>query len=124
MRGSETFFRAAENGNLNLQDDMAFARDVQTALMAGMRSIDASAKDRGVKPDTATGPGKLGVLNDSALGNAAGGKMCRSAYIEAEFITNPQVETVLISGPQAVANRTKVMAAVATAIRKHMKAMP
>jgi N-acetylmuramoyl-L-alanine amidase len=66
----------------------------------------------------------LGVLNDKALGNDRVTRMCRSAYIEAEFITNPGVETLLISGPNAVANRTNAMAAVATAIRGHMRGMP
>jgi len=37
-------------------------------------------------------------------------------YIEAEFISNPKVDKILISGPDAVANRTEVMASVATAI--------
>nr|AHZ45666.1 N-acetylmuramoyl-L-alanine amidase [uncultured bacterium] len=124
VRGSETFYRAAENGNLNLQDDIAFARDVHSALIGAMQAIDAGAKDRGVKPDTKSGPGKLGVLNDGSLGNKAGAKMCRAAYIEVEFITHPEVDKLLVSGPNAFANRTTVMAAVARAIRHHMKAMP
>ena len=123
VRGSETFFRAQENGNLNLADDMAFARDVHAGLMAGMRAIDPNARDRGVKPDNQTGPGALGVLNDAALGNSVGGRACRAAYIEAEFITHPDVDRLLISGPQAQANVRTVMGHVATAIRKHMKAM-
>ena len=124
VRGCETYFRALENGNLNLQDDIAFATDVHKALFAGLKSIDPNAKDRGLKPDTESGPRALGVLNDRALGNDRVEKMCRSAYIEAEFITNPAVDTLLISGPDAIANRTKVMASVAKAIRNHMRNMP
>jgi N-acetylmuramoyl-L-alanine amidase len=70
-----------------------------------------------VKPDTESGPGSLGVLNDADLGNTPGHATCVSAYVEAEFISNPKVDKILVSGPDAVANRTKVMASVATAIR-------
>lgn len=124
IRGTETFFRAKVNDNLNLADDMSFATDVQRALFGAIKALDPAAKDRGVKPDTESTPGALGVLNDKALGNDRVTRMCRSAYIEAEFITNPGVETLLISGPNAVANRTNAMAAVATAIRGHMRGMP
>jgi len=119
-----TFFRAAENTNLNLQDDIAFATDVHNALFNAFKALDAGAKDRGVKPDTMSGPGSLGVMNDRALGNDRVEKMCRSAYIEAEFISNAAVDALIVSGPNAVANRTKLMGAVAKAIRTHMKDMP
>ena len=85
--------------------------------MAGMRAVNPAAKDRHVKPDTESGPGSLGVLDDAELGNTPADAPCVSAYIEAEFISNPKVDKILISGPDAVANRTRVMAAVATAIR-------
>ena len=123
VSGAETFFRAQENGNLNLEDDIAFADSVHEGLMAGMRSINPTAKDRGVKPDTDSGPGALGVLNDKNLGNDKAARMCASAYIEAEFITNVKVDKLLISGPDAIPNRTKVMASVAQSIRAHMKEM-
>lgn len=71
-----------------------------------------------------SGPGSLGVMNDRALGNDRVEKMCRSAYIEAEFISNAAVDALIVSGPNAVANRTKLMGAVAKAIRTHMKDMP
>lgn len=124
VRGTETFFRAAANTNLNLEDDIAFATDVHNALFNAFKALDAGAKDRGVKPDTLSGPGSLGVMNDHALGNDRVEKMCRSAYIEAEFISNAAVDTLIVSGPNAVANRTKLMAAVAKAIRTHMRSMP
>jgi|UPI000428569D N-acetylmuramoyl-L-alanine amidase len=124
VRGTETFFRAAANTNLNLEDDIAFATDVHNALFNAFKALDAGAKDRGVKPDTMSGPGSLGVMNDHALGNDRVEKMCRSAYIEAEFISNAAVDTLIVSGPNAVANRTKLMGAVAKAIRTHMKSMP
>jgi len=123
IRGAETYFRAKENGNLNLQDDIAFATDVHKALFAGFKSVDPTAKDRGVKPDTESGPHSLRVLSDKALGNDQRPDKCRGAYIEAEFITNPTVDKLFISGPDAVANRTAVMASVAKAIRAHLRGM-
>jgi N-acetylmuramoyl-L-alanine amidase len=120
ISGAETFFRAQQNGNVNLQDDMNFAKAVHAGLMAGMRAVNPTAKDRGVKPDNDSGPGSLGVLKDSDLGNTPGHATCVSAYIEAEFISNPKVDKILISGPDAVANRTKVMGSVATAIRNFL----
>jgi N-acetylmuramoyl-L-alanine amidase len=126
IRGTETFFRVAAR-NLNLQEDMAFANDVHAALLGALKAMDPGAKDRTVKPDTESGPGGLGVLNDNSLGNDQIGstaKMCRSAYIEAEFISNVAADKLLISGPNAIANRTRAMAAVAKAMLTHIRGMP
>ncbi len=127
-RGTETFFRAAANTNLNLQDDIAFANAVHAALFGALKAIDPTgANDRGVKPDTQTEPGSLGVLNDNSLGNNQAGsvaKMCRSAYFEAEFISNKAADKLLVSGPDAIANRTKAMAAVAKAMLVHIRGIP
>jgi N-acetylmuramoyl-L-alanine amidase len=126
VRGTETFFRAAAN-NLNLQEDMAFANAVHAALLGALQAMDPGAKDRRVKPDTESGPGGLGVLNDNSLGNNQIGstaKMCRSAYIEAEFISNKAADKLLVSGPDAIANRTRAMAAVAKAMLTHIRGMP
>jgi N-acetylmuramoyl-L-alanine amidase len=124
IRGCETFYRAPENHNLNLDDDIAFASDVHRALFNAINSLDPGTKDRGVKPDTQTKLKALGVLNDVNLGNDRVTRMCRAALMEVEYITNPNVEALLVSGPDVIANRTKIMAAVATAIRGHMRAMP
>ena len=123
-RGCETFFRAAENGNLNLTADKAFAEDINKAVFSSLSAIDPAAPDRGVKPDTLSGPGALGVLNDTRLGNnRRPNDMCSAGYLEVEFITHPKVDKLLVSGPDAIVNRTKVMASVAKAIRKHMREM-
>ena len=122
-RGTETFFRASENGNLNLADDKSFAQDVQDAVLGAVQSLDDRAKDRGIKPDTQTQLGAVGVLNDVRLGNDRRRDMCRAALVEIEFISNPAADKLLVSGPEAVANRTKIMAALAKALRKHMKGM-
>ena len=123
VRGSETFYRAAANGNLNLSDDIAFAKAVHGGLMEGMRAIDVQAVDRGLKGDDQTGPGALGLLNDKLLGNHLRAKMCVAAYVEAEFITNPRVDKLIVSGPDAIANRTKVMDELAKAIRAHLRSI-
>lgn len=124
VRGVETFFAAAANGNMNEAEDRKFAEAAHKGLLAGMKAIDPTVKDRKVKPDTATGPGKLGTLNDVSLGNSGKAKKCRAAYFEAEFITNPKVETLLISGPSAAANQRKVMGAVAKEMIAHLRAIP
>jgi len=120
ISGAETYFRSAQNGNVNLNEDIAFAKAVHAGLLRGMREVNPTAKDRGVKPDTESQPGSLGVLNDGDLGNTPGNATCVSAYIEAEFISNPKVDKLFISGPDAVPNRTRVMASVAMAIRSFL----
>src|SRR5688572_13112534 len=124
VQGAETFYAAAANGNTSEADDKAFALAVHAGLIAGMKSIHPGAKDRGVKPDTLSGPGVMGVLRDTALGNTTRPDKCVAAYIEAEFITNPTIDKLLVSGPNAIANRTSVMASVAKAIRGYMAANP
>lgn len=125
-RGTETFFRAKENGNINLAEDIEFATAVQKALFGTLKALDSGAKDRGVKPDNQGNPHLpgFGVLNDKTLGNDQRPNPCRAAYIEAEFITNKAVDKLLISGPDAIANRTKAMAAVAKACLDQMRAIP
>ncbi len=122
-RGTETYYRAKENGNINLEEDKAFAQSVQTALYKQLLQLDAKAKDRGIKPDNTGNPNLpgFGVLNDHNLGNDERRDPCRAAYIEAEFITNPSVEKLLISGPDAITNRTLAMRAVADAVLQQMR---
>jgi N-acetylmuramoyl-L-alanine amidase len=120
-RGTETFFRAASNGNTNLDEDVDFCEKVQASLFGTLEALDSGSKDRGVKPDTATNPGSLGVLRDSDLSAPGTNPKCRAAYVELEFITNNGVEKLLISGPNALDNRRKVMADLATTIRSYMR---
>jgi N-acetylmuramoyl-L-alanine amidase len=125
VRGTETFYRAKENANLNLADDMAFANDVQRAVLDAIKALDSKVIDRGVKPDTKTLKKALGVLNDKNLRNDdRPDDMCRAALVEIEFISNARADTLLVSGPDAMANRTTVMAALAKGLRQHMKTMP
>ena len=115
-RGPETYYASKANGNSNEAEDKKFADAVHAGLLAGIRAVDPTVKDRGVKPDDKSGPGRLGTLNDVALGNSGRADKCLAAYVEAEFITNPTVEKVLISGPNAKSNQRTVMASVARAI--------
>lgn len=123
-RGPETFYRSKANGNPEEAADKAFAQRLHKGLFDGIKSVDPTVTDRGVKPDHQSGPKSLGTLKQVVQGNAARPKKCRSAYIEAEFITNPTVEQVLISGPNAVANRQKVVASIAGAMLDQIRSMP
>lgn len=124
VRGVETFFADKANGNTNEADDKAFAGAMHAALLAGMRSIDPATPDRKLKSDTLTGPKKLGTLSDVALGNVGKPRKCLAAYFEVEFITNPTVEKLLVSGPNATTNRDKVMGSVAKAMLAQIRTMP
>jgi N-acetylmuramoyl-L-alanine amidase len=123
VRGTETFYCAAENGNLNLADDKAFAQDVQDAVFNALRALDPAAANRGIKPDTASGPKRIAVLNDQNLKNQRRSDRCRAALVEIEFISNPGADRLLVSGPKAEANRTEVMAVLARALRKQLRGM-
>lgn len=121
VRGVETFFRAKSNVNLNLEEDVDFATAVNNSLFASLKSIDAQAKNRGVKPDTVSGPKKLEIMNDEHLGNATRPDMCRSCYVELEFITNQRVDNLLISGPNALQNRQIVMGNLARTLVDYLE---
>jgi len=121
VRGVETFFK--ENGNLNLAEDKDFATRVNNSLFASLKSIDAQAKNRGVKPDTASGPGSLALLRDDRLGNVNRPKKCRACYVELEFITNKRVDELLISGPNASQNVRTVMGNLASTLIDYLEAI-
>lgn len=121
IRGVETFFRAKVNVNLNLDEDIDFAKVVNASLFDSLKSIGAGAKDRGVKPDTETALGKLGVMSDTSLGNQDRPVMCRSCYVELEFITNPTVDKLLISGASALQNRQVIMDDLAKTIVDYLE---
>ena len=118
-RGVETFFK--ENGNLNLADDKDFATKVNNSLFASLKSIDAQAENRGVKPDTVSGPGNLPLLRDDRLGNVNRPKKCRACYVELEFITNKRVDELLISGPNASQNVRTVMGNLASTLIDYLE---
>ena len=119
VRGVETFFK--QNGNLNLADDKDFATRVNNSLFESLKSIDAQAKNRGVKPDTLSGPGGLDLLKDDRLGNVNRPKKCRACYVELEFITNKRVDELLISGPNASQNVRTVMGNLASTLIDYLE---
>ena len=120
VRGVETFFK--QNGNLNLADDKDFATKVNNSLFTSLKSIDAQAKNRGVKPDTSSGPGSLALLRDDRLGNTPNRpKKCRACYVELEFITNKRVDDLLISGPNASQNVHTVMGNLASTLIDYLE---
>jgi N-acetylmuramoyl-L-alanine amidase len=119
VRGVETYY--AKNGNVNFQADLDFARKVNNSLFSSLKSIDSQAEDRGVKPDTDSGPGSLMVLKDEHLGNLNGSRKCRACYVELEFISNERVDRSLISGPNASANRRLVMGNLAATLVDYLE---
>lgn len=119
VRGVETFFRAT--GNLNLAEDKDFATKVNDSLFAALKSIDDQARNRGVKPDTASGPGGLPLLRDDRLGNVNRPKKCRACYVELEFITNKRVDELLISGPNALQNQRLVMGTLGRTLVEYLE---
>jgi len=119
IRGVETYFKA--NANMNLSQDIDFANAVNQSLFDSLKSIDNKARNRGVKKDTESGPGGLGVLDDTNLGNPGRPKKCRACYIELEFISNPDVDALLISGPQAMQNRKLVMGNLAKTLADYLE---
>lgn len=122
-RGTETFFRAAENGNPNPAADEAFARRVHDSMFAAIRRHDSRAVDRHVKPDTLSGPKSLGVLRDDLLGNVGGRKSCLACYAEMEFIDVKAVDELLNTGPNAVRVRRDIARAIAEAMIEQLKIM-
>jgi N-acetylmuramoyl-L-alanine amidase len=119
--GVETYVRAAQNGNGQMEADLRFARIVQQATLAGMRAFNPQARDRGVKPDTDSKPGSIGVLDGRHLGQGAGAPRTVAALTELEFITNPTVDRLIVSGPDAIANRARVAREIAGALRLYLK---
>lgn len=121
VRGVETFYQSQSHDNLNLNEDIDFANKVNKSLFDSLKSIGPGAKNRGVKPDTQSGPGNLGVINDINLGNENRTVKCRSCYVELEFITNPTVDDLLISGSKALQNRQLIMDNLAKTLVEYLE---
>jgi N-acetylmuramoyl-L-alanine amidase len=119
IRGVETFFR--DQNNLNRNEDIDFANKVNKSLFDSLKAIGPGATNRGVKPDTLSGPGSLVVIKDEHLGNQNGHVKCRACYVELEFITNPKVDELLVSGPNAEQNRGVVMGNLAKTMVEYLE---
>lgn len=119
--GTETYYGAKENGNVNLADDLKFAKAVQEGVLSGYKAANIPHKDRGIKPDTLTYHKKLAVLSDINLGNSNRQDKCRAALLEVDFIPNPEVDKRLVSGPDATENRKAIIRSLAKAILGEME---
>jgi len=115
VRGVETLVRPVADGNVNHDDDTAFARKIQQRVFDAIHAKDPNTKDRGVKDQ------KLGVLNDVALGNTAANHRCRACLVEVEFIDVEAVDKLLNTGPSAAANRRDIAHAITAAIIEELK---
>jgi N-acetylmuramoyl-L-alanine amidase len=122
VRGTETFYAAPENGNLNTAADLAFARRVQQATLAALTAGGYSPVDRGVKPDTQTGVRRLAVLSDRALVRPGDPTPPVACLLEAEFIDHPLADRALVSGPGALALRGRLAEALAAVLLERVEA--
>ena len=114
VRGVEAFVRPEAAGNVNLAEDTAFAKRVQTRVFQAIKARDAATKDRGVKEM------KLGVLDDGALGNTAASHPSRACLLEIEFIDVAAVDKLLNTGVNAATLRSEIAAAVKDAILEEL----
>lgn len=106
-RGVETLIRSKAHGNVNHEQDKAFAGRVQNGVYRAVEAHDSRTRDRKVKHM------KLGVLSDRYLGNTKTKHGCRACLLEIEFIDVPAVDKLLNTGP----NTRKVRKAIAAAIK-------
>ncbi|AGY58716.1 N-acetylmuramoyl-L-alanine amidase [Gloeobacter kilaueensis] len=113
--GTEAFIRSRPR-NVNYDADLQFATRVQSAVLRSLRTHRPATRDRGVKVDTTSGPGGLGVLNDPDLGNTEGDARCRACLVETEFIDVKEVDDLLNRNPAAPAVRRDLALAIATAL--------
>lgn len=108
VRGTETFYRhsSGEQQN-NSSEDINLATTVQRYLFNAMSEISPGARDRGVKYDREGARRGISVLRDPGTGFS--GKMCRSILTEIEFIDNPAVDELIVSGDNVFANIDHLM---------------
>ena len=114
-RGVETLIRPKADGNVNYDDDKAFATRIQKAVLETIKTFDTDVKDRGIKDQ------KLGVLSDVYLGNTAANHPCRACLVEIEFIDVEKVDSLLNTSPNAPAVRSGLAQAIALAIVDDLK---
>lgn len=114
-RGVETLIRPKADGNVNYDDDKAFAKRIQKAVLETIRTFDTDVKDRGIKDQ------KLGVLSDVYLGNTAANHPCRACLVEIEFIDVEKVDSLVNTSPNAPAVRLGLANAIAVAIVDDLK---
>ena len=111
-RGTETFVRATAKQNVNRPEDVELAQAVLNAAVGAI----TGGNSRGVKDDTQSGPGGLGVLDDATYGNTAAFHPVRGCLIELEFLTNAVADGQFNPLPAAAPFRNRVAVALGNAI--------
>jgi N-acetylmuramoyl-L-alanine amidase len=100
--------------NVNFDDDVDFANNIQDAVLRVIRSHDPGTNDRGVEEQS------LGVLRDDRLGNTAANHPCRACLAEIEFIDVAAVDQLLNVGPDAETVKNEIAAAIAGVIHEEV----
>ncbi|WP_437318486.1 N-acetylmuramoyl-L-alanine amidase family protein [Sorangium sp. So ce385] len=117
LRQIESFYRATSNRyQTNEAADRQLAAVVNDATAQGMRTFDSGTRGTASRPDTTTHAKSIRVLRDPGVGLS--GAMCRSALLEVEYISNPRVEELLVTGANRVRNRDTLMLHVARALAR------
>ena len=104
-RGVETLVDRKNRPNLNHAADVAFAKEIQTAVFNAIKAHDPKTRDRGVKDQG------LMVLNDVHLGSKARGCLC-----EVEFLDHPAVDALLNLNENSAQVRQDIATAIANAL--------
>ncbi|WP_095209123.1 N-acetylmuramoyl-L-alanine amidase family protein [Luteimonas sp. JM171] len=123
VHGPETLIESSDDGNVNFDQDMALAQRIQAALTATVPNAQ-QVGERGYRGVKIYSPPPSGVYRDRNLGNIAGLPNSRACLAEIDFITNPDVELELISGPRAAQNQDAVVEALAEALLSDMLNQP
>ena len=115
-RGPETWIRnSAEGSQSNQSEDRSLATAVHQAAHNVIQSIEASSYTvRGVRVTTIDREEGISVLRDP--GKGLSGKMCKTTLLEAEFITNRNVDRLFVSGENVDDNIALYMTEVAKAL--------
>ncbi len=116
-RGVETHVRpSGSGGNVNLSADRGLAKRINDGIYGALRKHDSAAVNRGLKET------RLGVLNDSYLGNTSGNAKTRACLIEIEFIDVRLVDRLLNIAPNPNLVKRDIANAIARAILADIKA--
>lgn len=106
VRGVECLVRAKASGNVNYDQDRAFAARIQAAVHGALVEFDPATPSRGVRDQD------LGVLRDEALGNDAALHRCRACLLEIEFLDVASVDRLFNTGPTADTLKKRVADAI------------
>ena len=119
MRGVATFYATDQRGgNFNLEDDRAFAERLHRHVVSALRQREPRTGDRGAREK------QLAVLSDEQLGNSTFVTRVRATLLEIDNFDAPDVDRMLISGPDAGNAMAELAAAITLAILEDLVAPP